>query len=63
MEKLFNCGAWCLDLLGSLGFCQDRLQIHSSVGGTGLESTPLEFEPCSVVPNVVYLEGAKLAYF
>ena len=43
VEKLFSCGAWCLDLLGSLGFCQDRLQIHSSVGGIGLESTPLEF--------------------
>ena len=31
-EKLFSCGAWFLDLLGFLGFCQDRLQIHSSVG-------------------------------
>ena len=42
-EKLFSCGAWFLDLLGFLGFCQDRLQIRSSVGGTGLESTLLEF--------------------
>ena len=33
--KLFSCGAWCLDLLGSLGFCQDRLQTRSSAGGTG----------------------------
>ena len=43
MEKLFSYEAWCLDLLGSLGFCQDRLQIRSSVGGIGWESTPLEF--------------------
>ena len=43
VEKLFNCGAWFLDLLGLLGSCQDRLQIRSSVGGTGLESTLLEF--------------------
>ena len=42
-EKLFSCGAWFLDLLGFLGFCQDWLQIRSSVGGTGLESTLLEF--------------------
>ena len=42
-EKLFSCGAWFLDLLGFLGFCQDRLQIHSSVGEIGLESTLLEF--------------------
>ena len=43
MEKLFSCGAGFLDLLGFLGFCQDRLQIRASVGGTGLESTLLEF--------------------
>ena len=35
VEKLFSCGAWCLDLLESLGFCQDRLQTRSSAGGTG----------------------------
>ena len=43
VEKLFSCGAWFLDLWGFLGFCQDRLQICSSVGGTGLESTLLAF--------------------
>ena len=43
VEKLFSCGAWFLDLLGFLGSCQDRLQIRFSVGGTGSESTLLEF--------------------
>ena len=43
VKKLISCGAWFLDLLGFLGSCQDRLQIRSSVGGTGLESTLLAF--------------------
>ena len=43
VEKLISCGAWFLDLLGFLGSCQDRLQIRSSVGGIGLESTLLAF--------------------
>ena len=43
VEKLFNCGAWSLDLLGFLGSCLDRLQTRFSAGGTGSESTLLEF--------------------
>ena len=43
VEKLFNYGAWFLDILGSLRSCQVRLQRCFSVGGIGLESTLLEF--------------------
>ena len=43
VKKLFSCGAWFLDLLGFLRSCLDQLQIHFSAGGTGLESTLLEF--------------------
>ena len=43
MKKLFSCGAWFLDLLGFLGSCLDRLQIHFSASGTGSESTLLDF--------------------
>ena len=43
VEKLFSCGAWFSDLLGFLGSCLDRLQTHFSAGGTGSESTFLEF--------------------
>ena len=43
VKKLFSCEAWFLDLLGFLGSCLDQLQIRFSAGGTGLESTLLEF--------------------
>ena len=56
MIKHISCGAGFSDLLGFLGSCLDRLQKCFSVGGTGLEFSP-------VVPNVVYLEGAELANF
>ena len=57
MEKLFSCGALFLDLLGFLGSYQDRLvELVWKALFQSLESS-------SVVPNVVYLEGAKLAYF
>ena len=43
VKKLFSCGAWFSDLLGFLGSCLDRLQTRFSAGGTGSESTLLEF--------------------
>ena len=43
VEKLFSCGNWFSDLLGFLESCLDRLQTRFSAGGTGLESTLLEF--------------------
>ena len=36
-------GLWCLDLLGFLGSCQDRLRLLYLVGGIGLESMCLAF--------------------
>ena len=41
--RLIGYGVWCLDLLGFLGFCQDRLWILYSVSGIGLESIYLAF--------------------
>ena len=43
VERLIGCGVWCLDLLGFLGSCQDRLRILYLVGGIGLESICLAF--------------------
>ena len=43
MEKLFSCGTWFSDLLGFLRSCLDRFQTRFSAGGTGSESTLLEF--------------------
>ena len=41
--RLIGCEVWCLDLLGSLGSCQDRLRVLFLVGGIGLESIRLAF--------------------
>ena len=41
--RFIGCGVWCLDLLGFLGSCQDRLRIFYLVGGIGLESICLAF--------------------
>ena len=41
--RLIGCRVWCLDLLGSLGSCQDRLQVLFLVGGIDLESIRLAF--------------------
>ena len=41
--RLIGCGPWCLDFLGSLGSCQDRLRILYSVGGISLENICLVF--------------------
>ena len=41
--RLISCGVWCLDLLGFLKSCQDRLRIPYLVGGIGLESMCLAF--------------------
>ena len=41
--RLIGCGVRCLDLLGFLGSCHDRLQILYLVGGIGLESICLAF--------------------
>ena len=43
MVRLIGCEVWCLDLLGSLGSCQDRLRVLFLVGGIGLESIRLAF--------------------
>ena len=43
VERLIDCGLWCLDPLGSLGSCQDRLRILFLVGEIGLESICLTF--------------------
>ena len=61
VERPISCGVWFLDLLGFHGSCQDQLQLLFLVGGIGLESTRLHLEFSSIVLNVVYLEGSKLA--